>query len=104
MKQNNDIICSIKHLKIFFKINDSFFKTKILKAVNDVSLDINKNEILCIVGESGCGKTTLGKAILNIYEPTSGDIFFYGKKIKQLNKQEIKKLKSKIQMIFQDSY
>lgn len=101
---NKDIIFKIQNLKVFFEINDGFFKKKILKAVNDVSLEIKKNEILCIVGESGCGKTTLGKSILNIYKPTSGNMFFHDKNIKELKPKEIKELKSKIQMIFQDSF
>ncbi|MBP5301537.1 MAG: ABC transporter ATP-binding protein [Bacilli bacterium] len=102
--QDKEIICEIKNLKIFFKISDGFFKKRILKAVDDVSLKINKNEILCIVGESGCGKTTLGKAILNIYQPTSGEIIFNGKNIAKLNSSEQKEFKSKVQMIFQDSF
>ena len=100
----NIIIILIKNLKVFFEINEDFFKKKILKAVNDITLEIKKNEILCIVGESGCGKTTLGKTILNIYKPTSGDMFFYDRNIKDFKKNELKELKSKIQMIFQDSY
>ena len=101
---NKNIIFKIKNLKVFFEINEDFFKKKILKAVNDITLEIKKNEILCIVGESGCGKTTLGKTILNIYKPTSGDMFFYDRNIKDFKKNELKELKSKIQMIFQDSY
>ena len=101
---NKNIIFKIKNLKVFFEINEGFFKKKTLKAVNDITLEIKKNEILCIVGESGCGKTTLGKTILNIYKPTSGDMFFYDRNIKDFKKNELKELKSKIQMIFQDSY
>lgn len=101
---NKNIIFKIKNLKVFFEINEGFFEKKTLKAVNDITLEIKKNEILCIVGESGCGKTTLGKTILNIHKPTSGDMLFYDRNIKDFKKNELKELKSKIQMIFQDSY
>lgn len=76
------------------------FKT--LKAVDDVSLTINENEVLGLVGESGCGKTTLGKTAIRLIEPTSGQIIFDGTDITKMSFGEMKKFRSKMQIIFQD--
>ena len=79
-----------------------WFRTKPLKAVDDVSFSINKGETLGLVGESGCGKTTVGRTILHLYKPTAGEIIYDGKPIK--TKEDIKEFRKKATMVFQDPY
>lgn len=95
-------LVDIKHLKEYFNVNVGFFKTKPLKAVDDVSFTIKKGETLGLVGESGCGKTTVGRTILNLYKPTAGEIWYDGKLIK--TKEDIKEFRKKATMVFQDPY
>ena len=78
--QNRPLI-EVKHLKEYFDINMGMFRTKPLKAVDDVSFSINKGETLGLVGESGCGKTTVGRTILHLYKPTAGEVWYDGKKL-----------------------
>jgi oligopeptide transport system ATP-binding protein len=99
---NNKNLVEIKHLKEYFNVNVGFFKTKPLKAVDDVSFSIKKGETLGLVGESGCGKTTVGRTILNLYKPTDGEIWYDGKQIK--TKEDIKEFRKKATMVFQDPY
>ena len=101
MSENKTLI-EVKGLKKYFDINVGMFKTKPLKAVDDVSLSINKGETLGLVGESGCGKTTVGRTILNLYKPTAGEIRYDGKLIK--SKADIKEFRKKATMVFQDPY
>lgn len=89
-------------LKEYFDINVGAFKTKPLKAVDGVSFFVNKGETLGLVGESGCGKTTVGRTILNLYKPTSGKIIFDGKEIK--DKRSLAEFRRKATMVFQDPY
>ncbi len=98
---SNNLV-DIKHLKEYFSVNVGFFKTKPLKAVDDVSFSIKKGETLGLVGESGCGKTTVGRTILNLYKPTAGEIWYDGKLIK--TKDDIKEFRKKATMVFQDPY
>ncbi len=87
------------------KFLSKYFKTKkglAIKAVDEVDFSLEEGKTLAIVGESGSGKTTLGKTILKIYEPTSGKIYFQGKDITRYSKREMKKLRAKLQMVFQD--
>jgi len=79
-------------------------KTQYVKAVDGVSFYIKKGEIFGLAGESGCGKTTTGKTILRLIEPTSGRIYFQGRDITELNKQEMKHLRKEMQIIYQDPY
>jgi oligopeptide transport system ATP-binding protein len=95
-------LVDIKHLKEYFNVNVGFFKTRPLKAVDDVSFSIKKGETLGLVGESGCGKTTVGRTILNLYKPTDGEIWYDGKLIK--TKDDIKEFRKKATMVFQDPY
>lgn len=95
-------LIEVKNLKQYFNINVGLFKTKPLKAVDDVTFSINKGETLGLVGESGCGKTTVGRTILNLYKPTAGEIWYDGKKIETA--QDIKEFRKKATMVFQDPY
>ncbi len=95
-------LIEVNHLKQYFRINTGWFRTKPLKAVDDVSFFINPGETLGLVGESGCGKTTVGRTILNLYKPTAGEIIYKGKQVK--TKEEIHKFREKATMVFQDPY
>ena len=95
-------LVEVKHLKEYFPINTGLFKTKPLKAVDDVSFAIRKGETLGLVGESGCGKTTVGRTLLHLYKPTDGEIWFEGKQIK--TKEDILEYRKKSAMVFQDPY
>ena len=103
MSENrNRPLAEVKNLKEYFDINMGFFRSKPLKAVDDVSFTINKGETLGLVGESGCGKTTVGRTILHLYKPTAGEVIFDGKPIK--TKQDIQEFRKKATMVFQDPY
>lgn len=103
---NKEILLEVKNLKKYFPVNKGFFKKDIqqVKAVDDVSFFIRKGETLGLVGESGCGKSTTGRTIIKLYEPTAGEVIFNGTEIGRLNQKEIKPYRKKIQMIFQDPY
>ena len=95
-------LVEVKHLKEYFNIATGAFTSKPLKAVDDVSFSIRKGETLGLVGESGCGKTTVGRTLLHLYKPTAGEIFFDGKKVE--TRQEILEYRKKSAMVFQDPY
>lgn len=99
---DNKPLIEVKDLKQYFNISTSMFKSKPLKAVDGVSFSINKGETLGLVGESGCGKTTVGRTILHLYKPTGGEIWYDGKEIK--SKSDIKEFRKKATMVFQDPY
>ena len=94
-------LVEVKHLKQYFPITTGFLKTTMLKAVDDVSFTIGKGETLGLVGESGCGKTTVGRSLLHLYKPTSGEISFDGMKI---TKKTLDEYHRRAQMVFQDPY
>lgn len=103
MNQNKEkALVEVKHLKEYFNINVGMFKSKPLKAVDDVSFSIKKGETLGLVGESGCGKTTVGRTILHLYKPTAGEIIYDGKPI--VTKDDINEFRKKATMVFQDPY
>lgn len=99
-------LISIRSLKKYFPIHEGFLSknTKTVKAVDGVSLDIDHGEILGLVGESGCGKTTLGRMSINLIKPTSGEIIFDGVNILKLDNPGLKALRPKMQIIFQDPF
>ncbi|MCW3103485.1 MAG: yliA [Bacteroidetes bacterium] len=99
-------ILEIKNLKTYFPINKGIFgKAKdFVRAVDDVSFAVYPGETLGLVGESGCGKTTLGRTVLRLIEPTSGDVIFQGKNITKISNTEMRELRKDIQIIFQDPY
>ena len=91
-----------RDLKQYFNISMGMFKTKPLKAVDGVSFYINKGETLGLVGESGCGKTTVGRTLMNLYKPTGGEILYKGKPI--VTKHDVNEFRKKAAMVFQDPY
>lgn len=99
-------VLQIKNLKTYFPISKGVFGKSVdyVKAVDDVSFDVYPGETLGLVGESGCGKTTLGRTVLRLVEPTSGDIIFKGNNITNLGSRELRELRKDIQIIFQDPY
>lgn len=99
---NEQPLLEVEHLKQYFNINMGLFRTKPLKAVDDVSFAIRKGETLGLVGESGCGKTTVGRTLLHLYKPTDGIIKYNGKEIKSA--ADIKEFRKKAAMVFQDPY
>src|SRR3954454_2421997 len=97
-------LLSIRNLKKEFPIRKGVFSRQVgaVKAVNDVSLDVARGETLGVVGESGCGKTTTGRTILRLLEPTSGDIMFEGRDVRAMGTSELRALRREMQIIFQD--
>ena len=95
-------LVEVRDLKQYFDVNVGMFKTRPLKAVDGVSFSIRKGETLGLVGESGCGKTTVGRTLLHLYTPTAGEILFDGKPIK--TKEDILNFRKKATMVFQDPY
>jgi oligopeptide transport system ATP-binding protein len=101
MMENNKLV-EVQNLKQYFPVNsEKFFEKKVVKAVDDVSFYINKGETLGLVGESGCGKTTTGRTLLRLHEPTGGKIIYDGKDITHVNMLPYRR---KMQIVFQDPY
>lgn len=105
-ESDDDYLLVVNDLKEYFPISKSLIKsnTVYLKAVDGVSLKLKAGHTIGIVGESGCGKTTLGRTILRLYEPTSGEVIFEGKHIEKLKGNALRKMRPNFQMIFQDPY
>lgn len=106
LTNDNPVLLEINNINKHFPLHKSFFGrvTDWLKAVDGVSLKVHKGRTLGLVGESGCGKTTLGRTILRLIEPTNGDIVYNGTNITELNKEEMREMRKKMQIIFQDPY
>ena len=103
----DDILVDVRNLKVNFPVKSGgIIPRRIgeIKAVDDVSLSIRRGETLGLVGESGCGKTTLGRAILHLVQPTSGDIYFDGENLTQMRSSRLQRLRRQTQIIFQDPY
>ncbi len=95
-------LLAVNRLKQYFPVSAGLFRTKWLKAVDDVSFSVAKGETLGLVGESGCGKTTVGRTLLHLYTPTAGEILFHGKPVS--TKEELQQFRRKTAMVFQDPY
>ena len=102
----DDVLLDVRNLKKYFVVDTNFFgkPTAYLKAVDNVSFRLKKGKTLGIVGESGCGKTTMGRTILRLYDVTDGEIWFKGKEVSKIPNREFDKLRPNMQMIFQDPY
>ncbi|WP_053957895.1 ABC transporter ATP-binding protein [Sulfobacillus thermosulfidooxidans] len=102
----NDILMEVRDLTKYFPITGGLFSRVVgqVKAVDGVSFDLRRGETLGLVGESGCGKTTTGRAVLRLIEPTSGTIKFEGRDITRLGKKEMRALRKEMQIIFQDPF
>jgi len=103
----NGILLDVQNLKMHFPITQGIiFQRTVgyIKAVDGVTFSIIRGETLGLVGESGCGKSTTGRAILQLYEPTAGDVFFEGQNLIDLKGEELRQMRRRMQMIFQDPY
>ncbi len=102
-----DVLLKVENLRMYFPIMSGMLgrkKTADVRAVDDVSFEISRGQTLGLVGESGCGKTTIGRCILRIYQPTAGRILFEGEDVCRLPERRLRPLRRKIQLIFQDPY
>jgi oligopeptide transport system ATP-binding protein len=101
----SDILLEVRDLKQHFPIKSGLFQPKrVVKAVDGISFAIKKGETLGLVGESGCGKSTAGRSILQLYRPTAGQVLFRGEDITKKQGEDMRKIRRKLQMIFQDPY
>ncbi len=95
-------LLSVRGLKQYFPVSTGFLRTTLLRAVDDVSFDIARGETLGLVGESGCGKTTVGRTLLHLYKPTAGEIIFDG--VPVVGGDSLKAFRRRAQLVFQDPY
>ena len=103
-ERQNDTLLEVKGLKQYFNINLGFFRSKPLKAVDDVSLLLCRGETYGLVGETGCGKSTLGRTLIRLLDPTDGRLFLDGTDITELSARQLLPLRARMQMVFQDPY
>jgi oligopeptide transport system ATP-binding protein len=104
---NNDILLDVQNLKMYFPITHGIIIQRHIgdiKAVDNISFSIQKGETMGLVGESGCGKSTTGRAILQLYRPTSGRVYFKDQELTQLKGEALRRMRRQMQMIFQDPY
>jgi peptide/nickel transport system ATP-binding protein len=104
--QRNDVILEVKGLKMHFPVTRGLLRRKVadVKAVDGVTFSLQRGETLGLVGESGCGKTTTGRCILRLYQPTDGQILFEGEDVAALPENEMRRIRSQMALIFQDPY
>ena len=106
-EKTGEILLDVKNLVKYFPVNRGIIMTKKVadvKAVDDISFFIREGETLGMVGESGCGKTTAARTILQLYKPTSGEVYFEGVDLAKAKTRELRDTRRKMQMIFQDPY
>jgi len=106
-KDQNEILVNVENLKMYFPVTSGVIMQKTIgqvKAVDNLSFFVRKGETLGLVGESGCGKTTTGRAVLQLYEPTDGKVQFNGIELTELNANEMRAMRKEVQIIFQDPY
>lgn len=103
---NNETILSVFNLKKYFKASKGIWGSNpvIIKAVDGVSFSVDKGQTVGLVGETGCGKSTVGRTILRLVEKTDGDVLFHGQDLYKLKKEELRRLRPRLQIIFQDPY
>jgi oligopeptide transport system ATP-binding protein len=104
---DGDILLEVKNLKMYFAVTSGLlFQRNIayIKAVDDISFSVRRGETLGLVGESGCGKTSIGRCILQLYRPTAGQIIFQGQDLSTLSSKEMRAMRRELQVIFQDPY
>jgi oligopeptide transport system ATP-binding protein len=107
MPSDKDILLRVDNLVMHFPISHATFfgrQTRVVHAVDGISFDLRRGETMGLVGESGCGKSTAGRTILQLYRPTSGAVYFDGVDLVKLKREELRKMRRKMQMIFQDPY
>ena len=98
MRNNDEVVLEVRDLVVEFKVGGG----KVVNAVSKISFDVCRGETLAVVGESGCGKTTLGKAVLQLPPPNSGDVIFEGTNLSKLPKEQLRSARTAMQMVFQD--
>ncbi len=105
--QDQEVLIEVKNMKMYFPVTSGIiFQKKVadIKAVDGISFTIRRGETLGLVGESGCGKTTTGRCILQLYRPTEGEVLFEGQDLTKMSNSEVRKFRRRMQMIFQDPY
>jgi len=108
--QDGETLIAVRNMRKWFPVNTGFLSSLLykqelfVKAIDGISFDIVKGEVLVLAGESGCGKTTTGRCILNLEVPTDGEVIYAGQNLATLDRNEIKNLRKRMQITFQDPY